>query len=101
MGAVKIRVQTAETSQYSKSNPYISNLSINILSSEKLPLLAKILDSVGNHSLPLVTNWCNAKFLQICSDDKIKLIYILNALCVNTFDLGVNTIPRRSLNMNL
>ncbi len=26
----------------------------------------------------LVSKWCNAKSLQICSDEEIKLIYILD-----------------------
>ncbi len=29
---------------------------------------------------PLVSKWCNAKFLQICSDDNNGLIYILDGL---------------------
>ncbi len=39
--------------------------------------------SDGTHSLQRI-NWCNAKFLQICSDEQ-KLIYILDALKVSTF----------------
>ncbi len=33
---------------------------------------------------PLVSKWCNAKFLQICSDEE-TLIYILDSLGVSKF----------------
>ncbi len=32
---------------------------------------------------PLVSRWCNAKFLQICSSEETKLIYILDGLWVS------------------
>ncbi len=36
------------------------------------------------HCIPLVSKWCNAKLIQICSDEEIKN-YILDGLRVSTF----------------
>ncbi len=56
---------------------------------------------------PLVSNWCNAKFLQICFDEENKLIYILDDLRVskfaffnifkNIFTKNENTLVRESV----
>ncbi len=39
---------------------------------------------------PLVSKWCNAKFLQICSNEKNKFSYILGDLRVSKFSANFN-----------
>ncbi len=47
------------------------------------------LDSFWRHPFtaedPLVSKWCHAILSKICSDEEIKLIYILDGLRVSTF----------------
>ncbi len=48
---------------------------------------------------PLVSKWCNAKFLQICSDN--KQIYFLNGLRISTFSANFHFWVNYSFNVNL
>ncbi len=82
MGAVRIRVQTADkTSQLSTSNPNDTKC-LNAKFAYKLPGVVWIIVmfyllfgfSFWRHPFtaedPLVSKWCNAKFLQIYSEDE-------------------------------